>query len=108
MHDDWLADIWPATFRQTTFLSRLFARFCNGDNWPIICFKLLFLIVCLLLTKLVCTKGLHKLESYSVPITRNSQDLGKVNSHGIKLLDICKTHNLCIANGRQTSGKSYL
>ena len=41
----------------TTVRPRLFARFYNGDNF----FKLLFLIVCLQLIKLVCRKVVSQL-----------------------------------------------
>lgn len=41
----------------------------------------------------------HILESLSIPLQRKTED-ARVNTHGYKLLDLCKNSNLFILNGR--------
>ena len=48
---------------------------------------------------------IFKLESYNVSFDRISQDTGKINSHGAKLPNLCKSHTLCIATGRMGKDK---
>ena len=40
------------------------------------------------------------LDVLGIQINRNSQDIKNVNSYGNSLLQLCKAHNLIIANGR--------
>ena len=40
------------------------------------------------------------LDNLSIPRDRASQDIGRVNKHGVKRLDLCKLHNIYILNGR--------
>ena len=42
----------------------------------------------------------HLLPSQGIPLSRESQDKGRMNSFGHRLLDICKTNDLFIVNGR--------
>ena len=41
-----------------------------------------------------------KMSAEDTPLPRNSEDLKLVNSRGKDLLDMCRTNDLCIANGR--------
>ena len=40
------------------------------------------------------------LDNLSIPRDRASQDIGRVNQHGVKRLDLCKLYNIYILNGR--------
>lgn len=48
---------------------------------------------------------LNKLEEKNIPLERYSQDVGRVNKYGTKLLELCKRCNLFIGNGRLFSDK---
>ena len=40
------------------------------------------------------------LNSSNIPINRNNEDKKFINNNGRKLIEMCKCHELCIANGR--------
>ena len=40
------------------------------------------------------------IDNLSIPRDRASQDIGRVNQHGVKRLDLYKLHNIYIINGR--------
>jgi hypothetical protein len=42
---------------------------------------------------------LINLEEKDIPLERYSQDVGRVNKYGMKLLELCKRCNLFIGNG---------
>ena len=45
----------------------------------------------------------HIYNNSSVPVARTTQDHGRPNNHGFKLIDICKSNHLLIVNGRKGS-----
>ena len=48
---------------------------------------------------------LFHLEEKDIPLERYSQDVGRVNKYGTKLLELCKRCNLFIGNSRFYSDK---
>lgn len=47
----------------------------------------------------------QKLLFHNIPLERVSEDKGKCNSHGSKLLSMCKNNNVFICNGRAGDDK---
>ena len=48
---------------------------------------------------------ISNLDNLGKPRERANQDKGRVNQHGVKLLNLCKGHNIYILNGRCGSDK---
>jgi hypothetical protein len=48
---------------------------------------------------------LINLEEKDIPLERYSQDVGRVNKYGMKLLELCKRCNIFIGNGQLYSNK---
>ena len=48
---------------------------------------------------------ISNLDNLDIPRERANQDKGRMNQHGVKLLNLCKGHNIYILNGRCGSDK---